>query len=71
MLQKAVEDKDAQHIEIYDHLGDVLMALGERTAAVAAWQKGLDVAGEGRREARIREAVMRKLEKHRTAKKSD
>lgn len=69
VLQKAVSDKDAQHIEIYDHLGDVLMALGERDAAVAAWQKGLELAGEGRRETRIREAVMRKLEKHRTAKK--
>jgi tetratricopeptide (TPR) repeat protein len=62
-LQKALEDKSAQHIEIYDHLGDVLLALGERDGAVAAWRKGLDVAGEGRREKERRTQVERKLAK--------
>ena len=33
ILLKAVEDKESQHIEIYDHLGDVYLVLGEREAA--------------------------------------
>ncbi len=62
-LLDAVKDKNAQHIEIYDHLGDVLMALGERQPAIDAWRKGLEFVGEGRREADRKAAVERKLEK--------
>lgn len=61
-LLKAVEDKTAQHIEIYDHLGDVHLILGEREAARAAWQKGLEVAGEDRREQTRKASVQKKLE---------
>jgi tetratricopeptide (TPR) repeat protein len=60
-LRKAVEDKAAQHIEIYDHLGDVYMALGERQAAINAWQLGLKVAGQTPREQRRRAEVERKI----------
>ncbi len=63
-LQAAVKDKDSQHIEIYDHLGDVHMALGEREAAIQAWRRGVEVAGEGAREKQRRAAVEKKLEKH-------
>lgn len=63
-LLKAVEDKNAQHIEIYDHLGDVYMALGEREAALAAWRKGLELVGEGRREAERRAVVEKKLARY-------
>ena len=41
-LEEAVKDKDGQHIEIFDHLGDVHMALGEKTEAIAAWKKGIE-----------------------------
>lgn len=68
-LQQAVEDKAAQHIEIYDHLGDVLIALGERDAAIRAWQKGLEVVGESRRDQERKAAVERKLAKYRQAAK--
>jgi tetratricopeptide (TPR) repeat protein len=61
-LQKAVEDKASQHIEIYDHLGDVCMALGERQAAVNAWRRGVEVAGPSPREQRRRADVERKIE---------
>jgi len=63
MLQKAVEDKKSQHIEIYDHLGDVLLTLGEREAAVEAWRKGLELAGDTRRERQRKAAVEKKLQK--------
>ena len=64
VLLKAVEDKESQHIEIYDHLGDVCIALDEREQAVKAWQKGLEVAGEGRREAERKTVVEKKIEKY-------
>jgi tetratricopeptide (TPR) repeat protein len=64
VLLKALEDKSAQHIEIYDHLGDVNIALGDREAALTAWRKGLEVVGEGRREAERKTMVERKIEKH-------
>jgi tetratricopeptide (TPR) repeat protein len=63
-LLEAVEDKNAQHIEIYDHLGDAYLALGDREKALEAWRKGLEVAGEDRREARRRTSVEAKIEKH-------
>lgn len=63
-LLRAVEDKAAQHLEIYDHLGDVHMALGEREAALAAWRKGLELTGETRRDQQRKAEVERKLEKY-------
>jgi len=64
ILLKAVDDKDSQHIEIYDHLGDVYLALGETQKAVEAWRKGLEVVGEGRREAERKSIVEKKIEKN-------
>jgi tetratricopeptide (TPR) repeat protein len=64
VLLKAVEDKKTQHIEIYDHLGDVCLVLGEREAALSAWREGLKHAGEGRREAERKVQVEKKIEKH-------
>jgi tetratricopeptide (TPR) repeat protein len=64
VLQEAVKDKNSQHIEIYDHLAEVLMALGERGAAIAAWQRGVELAGDSQRERQRRAAVEKKLAKH-------
>ncbi len=64
VLLKAIEDKESQHIEIYDHLGDVYIALDDRAQAVKAWQKGLEVVGEGRREAERKSVVEKKIEKY-------
>jgi tetratricopeptide (TPR) repeat protein len=61
-LIDAVKDKKSQHIEIYDHLGDVHMALGERDAAIAAWKKGIEVVGEGRRDQERKAIVEKKLQ---------
>jgi tetratricopeptide (TPR) repeat protein len=60
-MLEAVKDKDAQHIEIFDHLGDVHMALGEKADAVAAWKKGVDVAGDTKKEQERKTAVEKKL----------
>jgi tetratricopeptide (TPR) repeat protein len=61
-LLQAVEDKDeGQHLEIYDHLGDVHMALGEKADAIAAWKKAVEVAGTSKREKEKKELVEKKL----------
>src|SRR5262249_24712791 len=64
VLQEAVKDKSSQHIEIYDHLGEVLLALSEREAAVAAWQRGVELAGDSQRERQLRSSVEKKLQKY-------
>lgn len=64
VLQNAVKDKASQHIEIFDHLGDAHLALGEKAEALAAWRKGLEVVGEGRRELERKAAVEKKIAEH-------
>ncbi|MFQ3593037.1 MAG: tetratricopeptide repeat protein [Gemmataceae bacterium] len=67
-LERAVQDPRGQHLEIFDHLGDVHMALGEVEAALAAWKKGLETATDSVRdqkrklnvEKKIREAMKKK-----------
>lgn len=61
-LQQAVQpDDEDESIEILDHLGDVLMALGEKSEAVAVWKKGVEAAGESKRERKRKEEVQKKL----------
>ena len=60
-LEEAVKDTEGQHIEIFDHLGDVQMALGNRTAAVDAWKKGLEFVGTSKREQERKVTVEKKL----------
>jgi tetratricopeptide (TPR) repeat protein len=60
-LLDAVKDKEGQHIEIFDHLGDLHTALGEKAEAVAAWKKGLEVVGETKREQQKKAEVEKKL----------
>jgi tetratricopeptide (TPR) repeat protein len=64
ILLKAIEDKDAQHIEIYDHLGDVHLALGEKTEALSAWKKGVEAAGPSKREQERKALVEKKIKEH-------
>jgi tetratricopeptide (TPR) repeat protein len=68
-LIKALEDKKAQHLEIFDHLGDVHLALGERDLAIRAWQKGLEhVNLDDRRDKERKAEVEKKLEKAKSSK---
>jgi pentatricopeptide repeat protein len=67
-LLKAIEDKKAQHIEIFDHLGDVLLVLGERDAAVRAYEDGLKAVTDNRRDQERKAAVEKKLEKLKISK---
>jgi tetratricopeptide (TPR) repeat protein len=61
-LSEALKDKDdGQHIDIYDHLGDVCKALGEKDEAIAAWKKGVEVAGTSKREVKKKAEVEKKI----------
>lgn len=62
-LEQAVEDMNTKHIEIYDHLGDVCQAMGDRDAAIRAWEEGLKHVTNTRRDQERRTAVERKLER--------
>jgi tetratricopeptide (TPR) repeat protein len=68
-LIKALEDKTAQHIEIFDHLGDVHMVLGEREEAIRAYENGLKAVTDNRRDQMLKASVEKKLEKLKTAPK--
>lgn len=52
-LQEAVQDKDeGQHTEIYEHLGDVQAALGDKAEAAKAYKKAVELATSKREQER-------------------
>ncbi len=63
-LEKAIKEEEGKHIEIYDHLGDLLAAMGQKSEAVAAWKKGVEVAGKTNRELQRKSEVEKKLKSH-------
>jgi len=60
-LQQAVEQEEGKHIEILDHLGDTLMALGEKGEAVAVWKKAVKATGDSKREQKRKAEVLKKI----------
>ncbi len=60
-LEEAVKDEEGRHVEIYDHLAEVNLALGDKAGAVAAWKKGVEVAGKTKREQQRKADVEKKL----------
>jgi len=60
-LLEAVKETEGQHLEIFDHLADVHMALGETAEAIAAWKKGLESATDSRRDKKRKVEVEKKL----------
>ncbi|MBY0522940.1 MAG: tetratricopeptide repeat protein [Gemmataceae bacterium] len=61
-LVDATKDKDeGQHIEIYDHLGDVYKALGDKAEALKTYKKGVELAGTSKREQKKKDEVQKKI----------
>jgi tetratricopeptide (TPR) repeat protein len=60
-LEEAVKQKDGQHVEILDHLGDVYWALGEKAEALAAWRKALEAPHASKRDEKRKVEVEKKL----------
>lgn len=63
-LLLAVKQKEGQHTEILDHLGDVQLALGEKDAAVATWKKAVQSATQSKRDQKKKVEVEKKLKSH-------
>ena len=55
--------RNRQHIEIYDHLGDVYEALKDKAKALEAYKKGLELAGKSKREQDRKAKVEEKIKK--------
>jgi len=68
-LQEAVAQEDGQHLEIYDHLGDVYLALDKKKEALEAWKKGLTCHISGKRDEQRKVEVEKKMKKY--VKKDD
>jgi tetratricopeptide (TPR) repeat protein len=60
-LIDATKSDDGKHVEIFDHLGDVHKALGEKAEAVAVWQKALDLENVSKRDEARKEAIKKKM----------
>jgi tetratricopeptide (TPR) repeat protein len=58
-LEQATQQTEGQHIEIFDHLGDAYMALGDKAKALEAWKKGVEHPGDNKRD-KAREIEMKK-----------
>ncbi len=62
-LLEAVKQDEGQHLEIYDHLGDVYKALGQTEEALSAWKKGLACKILGKRDEQRKVEVEKKIKK--------
>jgi tetratricopeptide (TPR) repeat protein len=60
-LIQASQDKDGQHIEILDHLGDTYLKLGEKPEAVKIWKKAAEIKPASKREEQKKAQVEQKL----------
>ncbi len=63
VMLEALKDKSSQHIEIYDHLGDICWAMNEKEEAFAAWRKGLEHVTDSRRDIERKKLVEEKLKR--------
>ncbi len=62
-LLEAIKLEEGQHVEIFDHLGDVYVALGEKDKAVEAWKKGLECVPLTKRDEQRKADVEKKIKK--------
>lgn len=61
LLEASQDEEEAQHIEIWDHLADVQIALGDVKGAVETWTKALKFEDVSKRDAERRKKVTKKL----------
>ncbi len=62
-LQEAIKYDEGKHVEIFDHLGDVYKALGEKTEAIDTWKKALKLDDVSKRDEARKEEVRKKIAK--------
>jgi Flp pilus assembly protein TadD len=61
LVTRATESKEGQFAEIYQDLGDIHLAVGDRAQARKAWEKALSLVGNKPRDQRTREQILTKL----------
>jgi tetratricopeptide (TPR) repeat protein len=62
-LLEAIKSDEGKHVEIFDHLADVHMALGEKKEAVEVWKKALQLENVSKRDEARKEEIKKKLTK--------
>jgi len=62
-LLEAIKQEEGQHVEIFDHLGDVYVALGEKGKAIESWKKGVKCAPLSKRDEQRKTEVEKKIKK--------
>ena len=63
-LREATKDEeDGNHLEIWDHLADALVATGQKKEAVEIWEKALKLEDVSKRDVERRKKVTAKLKK--------
>ncbi len=71
-LTKATADEEeGNHLEIWDHLADCYMALGDKKKAAETWEKGLKLEDIGPRDKERRRLIAPKLREARAATKDE
>lgn len=63
LKQAAADDEEGSHLEIWDHLADCYLALGDKKEAIAAWEKALKFEDLSKRDGERRRKVSEKLRK--------
>jgi tetratricopeptide (TPR) repeat protein len=60
-LVEATKLKGGKHVEIYDHLADVHMVLGEKDEALKVWKEALEFKDLSKREQERRKSIEKKV----------
>lgn len=63
-LLEAVKQEEGQHVEIFDHVGDVYKAMGNVEKAIEFWKKGIESEPAGSRDKKRIAEVKKKIEKY-------
>ena len=62
-LTEAIKYEEGQHLEIYDHLAEVYLALEQKDKAIEAWKKGLTCPPVSKRDETRKTEVEKKMKK--------
>jgi pentatricopeptide repeat protein len=62
LMQEVVKQDDSQHVEIYDHLAEIHMAMGQKAEAIKAWEKAVTLENVTTRDDERKAAIKKKLE---------
>ena len=57
------DDEESNHIEIWDHVGDCLLAMGKKKEALETFQKALKMEDETKKDGERRKKVTEKIKK--------